>query len=414
MGLIETIFLVSVAGGFLMAFALGSNDVANSMAAAVGAKAITIRQAVFIAAGLNFIGAVFMGAHVTSTISRGIVDPAAVDDSAVMALGMLATLIAAALFVLASTLFRLPVSSTHAVIGALVGFGLMAGGPEVVQWGELVDVVLSWVLTPLIALGLSFALIRFIGRMVLRPGQMVRRARTWAPVLMGLTAAVICAAFVLDNPLGEGLEGDPLEIAGLIGAAGLVVWLLGRRLLNSPGEAGDDTGEESTYTDGLFRRMQIFTACYVALAHGSNDVANALGPVAALYLLTQHALATGQADMPVYILALGGVGIALGIGLLGHRVIRTVGERITPLDNPKGFASSFSIATTVMASSNLGLPVSSTHVAVGSVTGVGLAGGRDNVSFGLLVKIFINWVVTLPAAAGLCVAIYWLLGRLIA
>jgi PiT family inorganic phosphate transporter len=249
--------------------------------------------------------------------------------------------------------------------------------------------------------------------MVLRPGQMVRRARTWAPVLMGLTAAVICAAFVLDNPLGEGLEGDPLEIAGLIGGAGLVVWLLGRRLLSDPGEAGDVSGDESTYTDGLFRRMQIFTACYVALAHGSNDVANALGPVAALYLLTQHALATGQADMPVYILALGGVGIALGIGLLGHRVIRTVGERITPLDNPKGFASSFSIATTVMASSNLGLPVSSTHVAVGSVTGVGLAGGRDNVSFGLLVKIFINWVVTLPAAAGLCVAIYWLLGRLL-
>jgi len=224
---------------------------------------------------------------------------------------------------------------------------------------------------------------------MLRPGETVKRIKKYGPILLGLTAALLTTAFVLENPLGKDLEAEPWEGGLVVAGARAIVWLLSRKVMAELAPSGDD---EHEFAESLFRKLQIFTSGYVALAHGSNDMANALGPVAA-----------------IYILAVGGLGIALGIGLLGHRVIRTVGEKITRLDNVRGFSADFSIATTVMVSSNLGLPVSSTHVAVDAGTGVGLTLGRGQVRFRLLGKIFVNWVVTLPIAAGACVAIHWLL-----
>lgn len=402
MDLIDILFYASIGGGFFMAFALGANDVANSMASAVGSRAITIRQAVFIAAVLNFTGALLLGSHVTATISEGIINQQVITDDNTMALGMFATLLSAAFFVLLSTFFSLPVSSTHAVIGALIGFGLVTGGVPAVQWSTLIHVVLSWVLTPFIALCIAATLVKLIKKHMQVPGQSIGLTRKWGPVVITLTVGVVATALVTGKVTHIEILDHGIEQALAVIAIMTIVYFSARTLISEEPRQIDD---EHAYVESFFRKMQVFTSSFVAFAHGANDVANALGPVAAIYVLSTHYQAGGEA-IPAFVLVLGGAGIALGIGLLGHRVIRTLGEQITPLDNVKGFSANLSVATTVMVSSNLGLPVSSSHVAVGAITGVGLTDGRDNVQFRLLGTIFINWIITLPIAAVVCAAIF--------
>ena len=404
------ILIASLMGGFLMAFSLGANDVANSMAAVVAAKAVSMRQAMMIAAALNFIGAVFLGSHVAATISRGIINPQAITDQNLLMLGMFAALLSSGIWVLVATFTALPVSSTHSIVGSIVGFGLVAGGPEVVQWWKLMGIILSWLVSPFLGALISYCVFVHIRKTILHKRKIVEAAKRWGPFWVSLTLVFVVLSFCYKTPYGAKLNlagWQGLLIAGSIALASFfgLRLLLANRMLKD--EA--DTSTARSKVDGMFRRMQVGTACYEALSQGANDVSNAIGPVIAIYLIATQGGMGGSLEIPIWLMVLGGLGIATGIASMGHKVMGTVGERITKINNSRGFAVSFSSATTVLMASNLGLPVSSTHAAVGAVVGVGLARGFQAVDFRILARILFFWVLTLPIAGFSCIVIFQIL-----
>ena len=388
------ILIIGYIFGFYMAWNIGANDVANSMASAVGAKAITIRQAIFIAGILNVAGAVFIGSHVTQTIRKGIVSTDILADPHVALIGALSALLAAALWVSFATWKSLPVSTTHSIVGAMIGFGIMAGGFAVINWAKLAAVVMSWIISPVFSLAIAFVMFKTIVRFIMARRDAFARALRLSPVFIGLAAFVVVLSFLFKTPLGKTLAIDSwtallvaMVLGGLIGYAGKAVL---KRF------AGHDDGDG---TEQVFRRIQIGTSCYVALAQGANDVANAIGPLAVIYFLVTTGNVGAKVPVPTWLLLLGGVGIAAGIGMAGHRVMETIGTKITTLTNTRGFSVDFAAASTVLLASKMGLPVSTTHAAVGGVLGVGLAGGIEAVNFRIVLKIMLYWVLTVPAAA---------------
>ncbi|MFO7687741.1 MAG: anion permease [Desulfobacterales bacterium] len=397
-------YVVLIAGyifGFYMAWNIGANDVANSMASAVGAKAITIRQALFIAGILNVVGAVFIGSHVTDTIRKGIVSTAVMADPHLALLGAFSALLAAALWVSFATWRSLPVSTTHSIVGAMIGFGIMAGGFSVIQWGKLGAVVLSWVVSPVFSMVIGYVTFKVIVGLILSRKDPFARALRLSPGFIGLAVFVVVLSFLFKTPLGSSLAiGTPsalliaLASSGLAGYAGK--WLLARTVVRLAQD-----GEEE-----IFRRIQIGTSCYVALAQGANDVANAIGPLAVVYFLVKTGGIGDEVPVPTFLLIFGGVGIACGIGMAGHRVMETIGTKITTLTNSRGFSVDFAAATTVLVASKLGLPVSTTHAAVGGVMGVGLARGFEAVNFRIIFQIVIYWILTVPAAALTSIVIF--------
>ena len=388
------ILIIGYIFGFYMAWNIGANDVANSMASAVGAKAITIRQAIFIAGILNVVGAVFIGSHVTNTIRKGIVSTEILSDPHVALIGALSALLAAALWVSFATWKSLPVSTTHSIVGAMIGFGIMAGGFSVINWAKLAAVVMSWVISPVFSLVISYLIFKTIVKLILVKKNAFIRSLSLSPVFIGMTAFVVVLSFLFKTPLGKTLSIDTwtallvaLVIGGLVGYAG-------KGLLRRFTRPDDDDS-----TEQVFRKIQIGTSCYVALAQGANDVANAIGPLAVIYFLVKSGNVGAKVPVPAWLLLFGGVGIACGIGMAGHRVMETIGTKITTLTNTRGFAVDFAAASTVLLASKLGLPVSTTHAAVGGVIGVGLAGGIEAVNFGVVFQIMLYWFLTVPAAA---------------
>ena len=406
MSLYDLFFCLSLAGGFLMAFNLGANDVANSMASAVGAKAITVRQAVLIAGTLTFLGAVLLGAQVTSTVSKGIINPDQIKEPQIMMVGMFAALLSATLWVFIATLTALPVSSTHSIVGSILGFGLVAGGMDVVNWLVLLGVVMSWFLSPFLAAAISFLIFTHIRRFILYRARVVQHALYWAPVWIGFTVCLVGLSFIYKTPVGDKIPFSDWMNLFLVAILAFSVWRISKWLMGKVLGNKEDSAEN---VELIFRRLQIMTSSYMALSLGANDVANAVGPVAAIYMIARKQEFLAQADVPTYILALGGLGIALGVMTFGYKVIATVGSKITTLNNTRGFSVDFSAATTVLAASNLGLPVSTTHAAVGGVVGVGLARGFKSVDFRVLIRIIAYWVLTVPIAGFTCIIIYNLL-----
>lgn len=398
------ILILGYVFGFYMAWNIGANDVANSMASAVGAKAITIRQAVFIAGILNVLGAAFIGAHVTNTIRKGIVSTEILADPHAALLGALAALLAAALWVSFATWKSLPVSTTHSIVGAMIGFGLMAGGFSVINWLKLFSVVLSWIISPIFSLVIAFFMFKIIVALVFTGENPFARALKLAPFFIGSAVLVVILSFLFKTPLGKKLSvTTPLAVVlALLAAA--VCGPLAKRLL-----ARDIRRNTAADTEEIFRRIQIGTSCYVALAHGANDVANAIGPLAVIYFLVKTGRVGASVPVPIFLLLFGGLGIACGIAMAGHRVMATIGTKITSLTNSRGFCVDFAAATTVLVASKLGLPVSTTHAAVGGVLGVGLAGGIEAVNFAIVLQIMIYWVLTVPAAAVTSMAIFKIL-----
>jgi PiT family inorganic phosphate transporter len=388
------ILIIGYIFGFYMAWNIGANDVANSMASAVGAKAITIRQAIFIAGILNVLGAVFIGSHVTNTIRKGIVSTDVLTDPHLALIGALSALLAAALWVSFATWKSLPVSTTHSIVGAMIGFGIMAGGFSVIKWGKLAAVVLSWVISPIFSLVIAFAMFKLIVKIILVKKDAFTAALKLSPVFIGLAAFVVVLSFLFKTPLGKTLALD--EWAALLAASIMAVLsgYAGMRLLRRFVSGDNDDG-----TEEVFRRIQIGTSCYVALAQGANDVANAIGPLAVIYFLVKSGNVGSKVPVPTFLLLFGGVGIATGIGMAGHRVMDTIGTKITTLTNTRGFSVDFAAASTVLLASKMGLPVSTTHAAVGGVLGVGLAGGIEAVNFGIVIQIMVYWILTVPAAA---------------
>ncbi|MFZ1954946.1 MAG: inorganic phosphate transporter [Desulfobacterales bacterium] len=397
-----TVLIIGYIFGFYMAWNIGANDVANSMASAVGAKAITIRQAIFIAGILNVVGAVFIGSHVTDTIRKGIVSTTVMADPHLALLGALSALLAASLWVSFATWRSLPVSTTHSIVGAMIGFGIVAGGFSVIQWGKLGAVVSSWIISPVFSLVIGYATFKAIVNLILSKQDPFQQALRLSPWFIGLAVFVVVLSFLFKTPLGSSLAiGTPSALLIALASSGLLGYAGKRLLVRFLSGLGQNGGEEE-----VFRRIQIGTSCYVALAQGANDVANAVGPLAVIYFLVKTGGIGAKVAVPTFLLLFGGVGIACGIGMAGHRVMETIGTKITTLTNTRGFSVDFAAATTVLIASKLGLPVSTTHAAVGGVMGVGLARGLEAVNFRIIFQIIIYWVLTVPAAALTSIVIF--------
>lgn len=406
----DLLLLLILAGagalGFYMAWNIGSNDVANSMATAVGAKAITLKQAVLIAGVLNFAGAVFVGSHVTETIKGNIVNPALIHDSFHILLGFLASLLAASIFVMLSTWREMPVSTTHSVIGALIGFGLVESGFSCVNWAKFGEIAASWVLSPIIGAILAFLVFKVIVKLIFERERPAEAAKTVGPGMIGLTIILITSSLLMKTNLGEMLKlnlNEILIIALVCGIIGTIISTLALRRIKIKEK------DEYDIVEGIFRKLQIATSCYVAFSQGANDVANAIGPVAGIISIATTGVLDPKAEVPAFLLAIGGIGIAIGCITWGYKVMRTLGYKITSLTNTRGFSIDFGAATTILLASKLGLPISTTHTVVGAVIGVGLARGLDAVDLSVVRKIVISWLVTVPAAACLSAVIFLML-----
>ena len=402
----STILIIALVIGLLMAIAIGANDVANSMATAVGAKAITIKQAVIIAAILEFTGAYIFGKGVTETIRKGIVDVSFIHNPHMLIYGALAALISAMLWIFLSTIFSLPVSTTHSIVGGMIGFGIMAAGIHAVQWAKVIFITIGWIVSPFIGGALAYFMFKYIAKAILhhRTSPAIR-VKKIGPVLIALTFFVISIMFFI-KVLHTKQYTTNIGISLCIGVIG---WIIGKIFVRIFIKSKGDIFDEYNIVEEIFRRMQIFTSCYVALAHGSNDVANAIGPLAAVYVVVKTGVVSGKVMFPRWLLALGGLGIALGVALWGYRVMQTVGTKITELTNTRGFSIDFATATTVLFASILGFPVSSTHTVVGSVVGVGYARGLEAVNLGVLKNIIASWALTVPVAALTAAGIYKIL-----
>jgi len=406
-----TITLI-VAGilGFYMAWNIGSNDVANSMATAVGAKAITFKQAVIIAGVLNFVGSVFVGSHVTETIKGNIVNPGMIPSPTYMLLGFLSSLLAASFFVMLSTWREMPVSTTHSVIGAMVGFGIIESGMTCINWSKLAEVAASWVLSPIIGAILAFLVFKGIVKLIFEREKPSEAAKVVGPGIIGLTIVLITSSLLMKTNLGMmfGITvKKALLIAVICGILGILIAMIVLRKIEIKGK------NEYDIVERIFRKLQIVTSCYVAFSHGANDVANAIGPVAGIFSIATTGMFNPKAEVPTFLLAIGGIGIAIGCVTWGHKVMKTLGYRITSLTNTRGFSVDFGAATTVLIASKLGLPISTSHTVVGAVIGVGLARGLDAVDLGVVRKIIVTWLVTVPAAAGLSAIIFLILRTIV-
>ena len=389
-----------------MAWAIGANDVANAMGTSVGSGALTVWGAILVAAIFEFAGAFFAGGHVTETVRKGMLDVSLVDRDQLI-YGMLGSLAAAGTLLVGATRFGLPVSTTHAIVGAIVGFGVVSVGPEVVNWGKIGQIVLSWLTSPLIAGVFAFVIFQITRAKVLDTKDPVAQIRKLGPIFFFLVFFIIGLVTLfkglkplkLNLELTEALMGSIL--LGFIGA-GVGVFFIRRVELGQ-----EDPKHRFSRVEKIFVVLQILTACAIAFAHGSNDVANAIGPLAAISSAISGADLGGKASVSPWMLAIGGIGIVFGLATWGYRVMETVGKRITELTPSRGFAAQLAAATTIVVASRLGIPVSTTHTLVGAVLGVGLARGISALDMRVVGKIIASWVATLPIAAGLSMFFYF-------
>ena len=397
-----SIAIMLIAGiiAFYMAWNIGANDVANAMASAVGAKAITYRQAVLIAGVLTFLGSVLVGSHVTDTIKKGIIDAELIDDRNTMIIGMVSTLLAASIWITIATWKSMPISTSHSIIGALIGFGLVAEGAEVVQWGKVSQVAASWILSPLLAGVLSYFIFKFIAKSILAKKEPIEAAKIITPIFIFATFIIISLSLFLKTRLGKeiGSDSNILMVSLLIAFVSSFFSIF---IINKMASKVDNV-------EDIFKGLQVFTSCYVAFSIGANDVANSIGPFSAIYSFAKTSSDTisPTVNVPIQFLFLGGMGITIGILTWGYRVMQTVGSKITVLTNTRGFAIDFSGATSVLLASKMGMPVSTTHAVIGAVIGVGLARGLEAVDFSIVKKIAISWVITLPIAGGTAVLLF--------
>ena len=385
--------IIGLAIGFAMSLAIGANDVANSMATAVGAKAITPKQAVFIAGILEFVGATFFGSQVTETIRKGIVDLDMITDPQVVIWGSMAALIGATLWLVVATYFSWPVSTTHSIVGGMIGYGVAVGGFSTIIWSKVITIIASWFIAPLLGVVMSFVMFKVISKTTLHSDNLKKSVKVWIPIFLGMTFFIITLS-MFTKAMHMDMTYKILIWAALAGSLGGIIVFFYVLLKTSK-----TTQDPREFVEKMFRKSQVVTSCYVALAHGANDVANAIGPVAAIYAAAVSGTVGSTVEIPRYILGFGGIGIALGVAIWGRRVMKTVGSDITELNNSRGFAIDFSTATTVLGASNLGIPISSTHTVIGSVIGVGLARGVGSINTGIIKEIFLSWILTVPAAA---------------
>ena len=398
--------------GFYMAANIGANDLANAMGTSVGSGALTMRKAVIASVIFNLSGAILAGGHVTNTIRKGMVDPSLLAGSPEkLLLGMFAALLAAGIWVHLATRFGLPVSTTHSIVGAVVGFGILAVGIHAVSWGKILAIVLSWVISPLAGAICSGAIYFFIQKTILNSRSPYPTTQAYAPWLLSLVFTVILLSMSF-----KGLKNVPFYQALLvILPAAVLSGFGGKAVLSRLGGEGCRwiKGAEEEKVECVFGYLQIMTACYVAFAHGSNDVANAVGPMAAIYSVVKTKTVASQVEVPIWMLALGGAAIGGGLFMFGARVMATIGKNITEITPVRGFCAEFGAATTILVCSQLGLPVSTTHVLVGAVVGVGFMRGMGVLDLRVIRNIASSWLITLPFTLILSMIFYGALVKLL-
>lgn len=407
-----TVYIVLAAVfGLYMAWAIGANDVANAMATSTGAKAITFKQAVVIAAIFEFAGAVLAGSSVTSTIRSGIVDASLMADTPeLMIYGMLGSLLAAAVWLNIATRMGWPVSTTHSIIGAIVGFAAVGIGMEAVKWGQVGTIVMSWVISPLVAGTMAFLIFRSVQVLILDRADPIQRARRFVPMYMLIAAFMITMMTLMKGLSHVGLDLSTAQNLMLATAIAVVVAVAGKLVIDRiEVDPKADRKFRFATVEKIFGVLMVITACSMAFAHGSNDVANAVGPVAAVISVATTGVVEGRTAVSPWILLLGGGGIVLGLATYGRKVMRTVGEKITALTPSRGFAAEMAAASTIVLASSTGLPISTTHTLVGAVLGVGMARGISAIDLTVIRNIFASWLITVPAGALLSVVFFFVL-----
>lgn len=465
-----TLIVLALVFGFYMAWNIGANDVANAMGTSVGSGALTFKRAVILAAIMEFAGAFLVGSHVSDTVRKGIVDPELfAGDPQAFVLGMLSALLAAGLWLQFASYFGWPVSTTHSIIGAIIGFGIVYGGMSAVHWDQVGTIAASWIISPLMSGIISFIVFQIVLHRVFYRADPVEAVRKFTPYMVFIVLMIMTLVMVF-----KGLKNLHLDLSlssallvssgvGLIGALLSYVLLRNyksddkeeeqqqarelyvaralqrstKHLLRAQRAADSDTRDtidsileltqattdtsskranlgssrpEFRRTERIFIYLQILTACFIAFAHGANDVANAIGPLSAAVQTAQDGLVAAKATVPLWALLLGGTGIVIGLATYGWKVMETIGKKITDLTPSRGFCAQFGAATTIVIASKMALPISTTHTLVGAVLGVGLARGIGAINLATVRDIAVSWVITIPAGAFLAIVIYLTLG----
>jgi PiT family inorganic phosphate transporter len=408
----NVLIILAIVFGTFMAWGIGANDVANAMGTSVGSGAVTIKQAIVIAVIFELSGAILAGGEVTATIRKGILDAALfVNEPHLLVYGMLASLLAAGAWLLIASSFSLPVSTTHSIVGAIVGFGAVGIGVDAVAWSEVFKIVISWIASPVLAGVISYTLFRSIQNLIIDTKNPFGNAKKYVPYYMFLVGFVVSLVTIFKGLKHVGLSFNTLTSYSLSMGFGLLVTIIGTLMIRNI-HLDPDENKDFYFAsmERVFGVLMIITAAAMAFAHGSNDVANAIGPLAAIYSIIESGGAIGsKSTLPLWILLVGGGGIVIGLITYGHKVIATIGTGITQLTPSRGFAATLAAAATVVIASGTGIPVSTTQVLVGAVLGVGLARGVAALDTRVINKIFLSWIVTLPAGAFMSILFFFAL-----
>jgi len=407
----NTIYIILAATfGIFMAWGIGANDVANAMAPSVGSKALTLKQAVVLAAIFEFAGAYLAGGEVTKTIRKGIVETDAFTANPDLLIwGMLASLLAAGTWLVIASTKGWPVSTTHSIVGAVVGFAAVGIGMDAVSWSKVGTIVMSWVISPVLAGAIAFMVFISIQKLILNTHNPLKNAIKYGPYYLFVAMFIISLVTLKKGLKHIGLDLSTEEsfmIAILIGAS---IALIGAYLVRKVQPSEDDQSSSFGNVEKIFGVMMIFTAASMAFAHGSNDVANAVGPMAAVINIAQSGNVASSSSMPAWVLLIGGIGIVVGLATYGYKVIASVGNKITELTPTRGFAANLAAGITIVLASFTGIPISTTHTLVGAVLGVGLARGIASIDLRVVGNIFMSWIVTLPAGAILSIMFFFML-----
>jgi len=410
-----TLVLIAAVFGFFMAWGIGANDVANAMGTSVGSKALTIKQAIIVAMIFEFAGAYLAGGEVTSTIRKGIIDATMFTEiPEQLVIGMIGSLLAAGLWLLLASYFGWPVSTTHSIIGAIIGFALVSVGSDAVNWKNVAGIVGSWIITPAISGIIAYIIFMSAQRLIFDTEDPLKNAKRYVPFYMFLAGFVLSLVTIKKGLKHVGLHVESSEAYLLAVLVGLTIAVVGKLVISRLKiDPNADKDMHFTNVERVFAVLMVLTACCMAFAHGSNDVANAIGPLAAVVsIVGSGGEIAAKAQLAWWILPLGGLGIVCGLAIFGHRVIATIGKGITHLTPSRGFAAELSAASTVVIASGTGLPISTTQTLVGAVLGVGMARGIAALNMNVVRSIVVSWVVTLPAGMLFSILCYYILEAL--
>jgi PiT family inorganic phosphate transporter len=404
------IVLVAALFGFMMAIGIGANDVANAMGTSVGSKALTVKNAIIIAMIFEFAGAYLAGGEVTDTIRKGVIDTALfIDQPDVLVFGMMSSLLAAGTWLLLASYMGWPVSTTHSIIGAIIGFACVTVGTDAIHWGAVQGIVGSWIITPVISGIFAYIIFSSAQRLIFDTENPLINAKRFVPIYMFITTMVIALVTIKKGLQHVGFHLSSGE-AWLASVGFSAVIMVGGYLYIANRFSTKEDDHSFAGVESIFTVLMVITACAMAFAHGSNDVANAIGPLSAVVSTVQNLGSINEkSQIAWWILPLGGFGIVVGLATLGHKVMETVGTGITELTPSRGFAAQLATASTVVLASGTGLPISTTQTLVGAVLGVGFARGIAALNLGVVRNIVASWIITLPAGALLSVVFYYLI-----